>query len=224
MKYYAIIVAGGRGTRMQSAVAKQFLLLNEKPVLMHTIQAFFLSEFQPEIILVLPPTEINFWKVLCSKYQFDIPHQIIEGGAERFHSVRNGLMSICNKEEGFIAIHDAVRPIIAADFIDKIFREAFQYGNAIPYIKPSDSVRKINENSTKIIDRNKLILIQTPQIFELKQLKTAYQQRYAKHFTDDASVVEKAGFQLSFVHGKRHNIKITYTEDLALAAFLMKNG
>ncbi len=221
MKFYAIIVAGGSGKRMQTVIAKQFLLLNNKPVMMHTLQAFYLSEIQPEIILVLSKDDHDYWKDLCFKFNFDIPHTLVEGGKERFHSVRNGLMSI--KEDGVVAIHDAVRPIVSSNLITQTFQNALETGNAIPCIKPSDSVRKLLDNGSKIINRDKLALIQTPQTFDLGQLRIAYQQRFSSKFTDDASVVEAAGFPINLVEGSRNNIKITYPEDLELASFLLKH-
>ena len=222
MKFYAIIVAGGAGKRMQTAIAKQFLLLNNKPVIMHTLQAFYISEIRPEIILVLAKAEHQYWKDLCLKYNFDIPHTLVEGGKERFHSVRNGLMTI--KEDGIVAIHDAVRPAVNTSLITQTFHIALEAGNAIPCVKPSDSIRKLQENSSKIVNRDKLVLIQTPQTFELGQLRKAYQQRYSSKFTDDASVVEAAGYPINLINGSRNNIKITYPEDLELASFLLKHN
>lgn len=222
MKFYAIIVAGGSGKRMQTAVAKQFLLLNEKPVMMHTLQAFHLSEVQPELIVVLAKSDHEYWRELCFKYNFTIPHTLVEGGKERFHSVRNGLMSI--KENGVVAIHDAVRPVVNSSLITSTFKTALELGNAIPVVKPSDSVREIEATGSKILNRDKLVLIQTPQTFDLGQLRIAYQQSFSPIFTDDASVVEAAGFPINLVEGHRNNIKITYPEDLELASFLMKNN
>lgn len=223
MKFYAIIVAGGAGKRMQTAIAKQFLLLNEKPVMMHTLQAFYVSEVEPEIILVLAKADHEYWKELCVKYNFTIPHTLVEGGNERFHSVRNGLMTI--KEDGVVAIHDAVRPVVTASLITQTFKTALEIGNAIPCVKPSDSVREIqSDGSSKIINRDKLVLIQTPQTFDLGQLRIAYQQSFSTQFTDDASVVEAAGFPINLVEGNRNNIKVTYPEDLELASFLLKNN
>ncbi|TCC90277.1 2-C-methyl-D-erythritol 4-phosphate cytidylyltransferase [Pedobacter frigiditerrae] len=220
MKYYAIIVGGGSGKRMQNSVAKQFLLLKDKPVLMHTMLAFHNSIFNPEIILVLNADLHQQWEELCFKHNFDIPHLIIRGGEQRFHSVRNGLMAI--KDEGIVAIHDAVRPIISSKLIANAYEVAEQKGNAVTCIKPSDSVRKVKDKESKIINRDELVLIQTPQTFEISQLRTAYQQHYRPKFTDDASVVEKAGFKINLIEGERNNIKITYPEDLELAAFLIK--
>ncbi|RZK55195.1 MAG: 2-C-methyl-D-erythritol 4-phosphate cytidylyltransferase [Pedobacter sp.] len=220
MKYYAIIVGGGSGKRMQNSVAKQFLLLKDKPVLMHTISAFHNSIFNPQIILVLNADLHQQWEVLCFKHNFNIPHLIIRGGEQRFHSVRNGLMAI--KDDGIVAIHDAVRPIVSNKLITNAYEVAEQRGNAVTCIKPSDSVRKVKDKESKIINRDELVLIQTPQTFEISQLRTAYQQHYKPKFTDDASVVEKAGFKINLIEGERNNIKITYPEDLELAGFLLK--
>lgn len=222
MKFYAIIVAGGSGKRMQSAVAKQFLLLNDKPVMMHTLQAFYHSQIKPDIILVLAKNDHDYWQELCIKYNFTIPHTLVIGGEERFHSVRNGLMTI--KEDGVVAIHDAVRPIVDTKLITRSFHEALSIGNAVPCVKPIDSVRKITTEGSKIIDREQLLLVQTPQTFLFSQLKVAYQQHFSKKFTDDASVVEAAGFAINLIEGSRNNIKITFPEDLELATFFLKRS
>lgn len=220
MKYYAIIVGGGTGKRMQNAVAKQFLLLKNKPVLMHTITAFHTSPFKPEIILVLHAEMHQYWEELCLKYDFTIPHQLIRGGDQRFHSVRNGLMAI--KGEGIVAIHDAVRPLVTSNLISRAYEAAENKGNAIACIKPSDSVRKVKDEESKIVNREMLVMIQTPQTFEISQLRKGYQQHYKPKFTDDASVVEKAGFKINLIEGERSNLKITYPEDLELANLLCK--
>ncbi|RZK42125.1 MAG: 2-C-methyl-D-erythritol 4-phosphate cytidylyltransferase [Pedobacter sp.] len=221
MKYYAIIVGGGSGKRMQNVVAKQFLLLKNKPILMHTLSIFHNSPFKPQLILVLHPDLHSQWKELCLRYDFEIPHLLINGGDERFHSVRNGLMTI--KGDGIVAVHDAVRPLLSDSLILRTYESAERDGNAIPYIKPPDSVRKVKNEKSKILNRDEIVLIQTPQTFEVGQLRKAYQQHYKSKFTDDASVVEKAGFQINLVEGERNNIKITFPEDLELAHFLIKS-
>lgn len=220
MKYYAIIVGGGSGKRMQNPIAKQFLLLGNKPVLMHTLSAFHQSNFKPELILVLHEDLHQQWEELCAKYNFDIPHLLITGGEQRFHSVRNGLMAI--KGDGIIAIHDAVRPLVSQKLIASAYEKASEDGNAVCCIKPSDSVRRLKENQSKVINRDELVLVQTPQTFEVNQLRKAYQQHYRTKFTDDASVVEKAGFKINLIEGERNNLKITFPEDLELAHYLLK--
>lgn len=221
MKYYAIIVAGGSGTRMQSAVPKQFLLLNGIPVLMHTINAFHASHTQPEIIVVLHPNSHEYWQSLCDEHNYSVPHQLVSGGETRFHSVRNGFNSIAD-EDSVIAIHDAVRPLISKEIIDESFDCAEKYGNAIVAIKSRDSVRQIRDNRSASLNRDEIYLIQTPQTFQSAQLKIAYQQPYQESFTDDASVVEQTGVNINLIQGSHQNIKITYPEDIAIAEFLLK--
>ena len=221
MKYYAIIVGGGSGKRMQNSIPKQFLLLKNKPVLMHTISAFFSCKFNPEILIVLHADLHQYWKELCVQYNLEIPHLLVSGGEQRFHSVRNGLMAI--KHDGFVAVHDAVRPLASIDLIDKCFEAATDIGNAVTCIKPSDSVRKINsKTNSEIVDRDQLVLIQTPQTFKISQLREAYKQPYQNKFTDDASVVEEVGFPINLIEGERNNFKITYVEDLELANLIIK--
>lgn len=221
MKYYAIIVGGGSGKRMQNNLPKQFLLLKDKPLLMHTISIFASCKFNPEIIIVLNADFHQYWKDLCINYNFNIPHLLISGGEQRFDSVKNGLNSI--EENSIIAIHDAVRPLISANLIAKTYEEATIKGNAITCISISDSVRrKISDTKSEIIDRDDLLLVQTPQTFQWNQLREAYNQPYQKEFTDDASIVEKAGFTINLIEGERNNIKITYPEDLELANLLLK--
>lgn len=221
MKYYAIIVAGGKGNRMNLAVAKQFLELDGKPILMHTLEAFHQCVLNPEIILVLNIHQHLFWEELCSKHDFKIPHQVIKGGQERFDSVKNGLKII--KGKAIVAIHDAVRPLITAEVILQSYQMATEKGNAITAIQPVDSVRiKREGQDSEALNRDELYLIQTPQTFQIGQLKKAYLQPYRNEFTDDASVVERAGFSIHLLQGERDNIKITYTQDLELASFLLK--
>lgn len=220
MKYYAIIVGGGSGKRMQQVIAKQFLLLKNKPILMHTVSAFYASTFKPTLIVVLHPDLHAQWQELCTTYSFTIPHLLVNGGEERFHSVRNGLMAI--KGDGIVAVHDAVRPLVSTNLIATAYEIAEQEGNAIAAIKSSDSIRRIKNEGSKVLNREEIVLIQTPQTFEISQLRKAYQQHYKPKFTDDASVVEKAGFKINLIAGERNNLKITYPEDLELASLLLK--
>ncbi|WP_219226284.1 2-C-methyl-D-erythritol 4-phosphate cytidylyltransferase [Pedobacter antarcticus] len=221
MKYIAIIVAGGKGSRMNHAVPKQFLELQGKPVLMHTLEAFANCALKPEIILVLNIHQHEFWEELCRKYEFTIAHQLVKGGAERFDSVKNGLKKI--KGDGVVAIHDAVRPLVSPELIENAFRAAELEGNAITALQAVDSVRiQIEGQHATPLNRNEIFLVQTPQAFQLKQLKKAYLQPYRIDFTDDASVVEKAGYPIHLLPGERTNIKITYTEDLQLADWFLQ--
>lgn len=221
MKHYAIIVAGGSGNRMQTETPKQFLLLKNLPVLMHTIKAFAQSESQPKILLVLNTEQQGYWRRLCDEFNFRIPHEIIHGGTERFHSVKNAVYSI--EEESFVAIHDAVRPLVSKTLIDSCYKEAAQQGNVIAAVQSSDSVRLLKNEKTSALKRDEIYLVQTPQTFSLKVLKEAYNQEFDSHFTDDASVVESIGYNINIIEGERSNIKITYPIDLELAELLLKH-
>lgn len=221
MKYYALIVAGGSGNRMQSEVAKQFLRLNGKPILMHTLEAFHACTLNPELLVVLNIHQHGYWEELCGLHHFNIPHQLINGGSERFYSVKNGLKAI--KGNAIVAVHDAVRPLVSTELILKSFHVAQEKGNCIPGITPTDSVRRIlADGKTLALNRNDLVLIQTPQTFHSDQLRKAYQEPFRNDFTDDASVVQYAGIDINIIEGERDNIKLTYPEDMDIAALLIK--
>ena len=216
-----IIVAGGSGSRMQTETPKQFLELCGKPILMHTISAF--ADFCEGVfpIVVLPPSQIGKWRELCDTYGFSTPHKIVAGGETRFHSVKNGLLTL--PDDGFVAVHDGVRPLVSKQTIMNCMREAAIYGNAIPTIPVSDSVREVNAQKNRVLDRSALCLIQTPQVFDITKLKKAYEQTYSPSFTDDASVYERAGYTIRLTNGNEENIKITTQNDLIVAEALMKN-
>lgn len=221
MKYYAIIVAGGSGNRMQTETPKQFLLLNNLPVLMHTVKAFAQSDSQPKILIVLNQEQHNYWARLCEEFNFRVPHEVIAGGAERFDSVKNAINSI--DEDCFVAIHDAVRPLVSKTLIDNCFKQAEELGNVIAAVQSSDSVRMLRADKTSALKRNEIYLVQTPQTFSLSILKEAYTQEFNSNFTDDANVVESIGYEINIIEGERNNIKITYPIDLELAELLLKN-
>lgn len=215
VKYYAIIVGGGSGSRMQSDIPKQFLLLNNRPVLMHTIEAFHSSAVSPAIILVLSKDFHQYWKDLCSEHKFTIPHLLISGGQQRFHSVKNGLQAIT--EPGIVAVHDAVRPCISQKVIASAFKKAEEVGNAVVAVKSRDSVRQVTDTGTVSLNREEIYLIQTPQVFRSEILSKAYEQDYRSDFTDDASVVERSGVEIRLIEGDTKNLKITYPEDIQVA-------
>jgi len=219
-KAYVIIVAGGTGSRMRSAVPKQFLLLKGKPVLMHTVEAFYHSETKPEIIIALAAELHLQWQQLCTQHHFNIPHQLVQGGETRFHSVKNGLDSIPDTPDSIISVHDAARPLTERRIIDKSYIHATEHGNAVAAVKSRDSVRQVKNNGSASLNREDIYLVQTPQTFLSSQLKQAYLQPY-DGFTDDASVVEAAGFTINLIEGSSRNIKITFAEDIAFAEWLM---
>lgn len=188
---------------------------------MHTIKAFAASNTQPKILLVLNKDQQVYWGRLCKEFDFHIPHQVIDGGTERFYSVKNAVYSI--EEEAYVAIHDAVRPLVSKRLIDSCYAEAAKQGNAIAAVQSSDSVRLVKNKKTSALKRDEIFLVQTPQTFSLDILKEAYNQEFNPHFTDDASVVEAIGHEINIIEGERANIKITYPIDLELAELLLKN-
>ncbi len=219
---YAIIVAGGSGSRMQATVPKQFLLLNGLPVLMHTIQAFSDSQTNPTIIVVLPKDYHVYWQDLCVKHNFTIPHQLVNGGETRFHSVKNGLSLI--EGDAVIGVHDAVRPLTSPAVIDNAYQYAAVNGNAIVAVQSRDSIRQVKNELSAALVRDEIYLVQTPQVFKSDILRLAYEQQYEPEFTDDASVVEQLGININIVAGNHTNIKITYPEDIAIAEMLLSKS
>lgn len=227
-KNYVIIVGGGSGTRMQSAIPKQFMLLNGLPVLMHTLTAFSQSNTRPTIILVLNNRLKSEWEQLCTKYSFDVPHIIVEGGDTRFHSVQNGLNHIKQLSEPikptYIAVHDGVRPLVSKEIIDYGFQQIGRHRALITAVSSKDSVRiKESGDTSRAVDRSTVFLVQTPQFFSAEILFEAYEQTYSDTFTDDASVVEKKGYPIQILPGDTRNIKITFSEDLLFAEVIMKS-
>lgn len=216
---FALIVAGGKGTRIKSALPKQFLELNGLPVLMHTIQAFLRYASDISIILVLPKDDFTTWEKLIQKHSFNIPITLCEGGETRFQSVKNGLRQL--PDEGMVAIHDGVRPLVSEDIIAASFRLAKVHKAAVAAVRLKESIRVVDQDNTKAVDRSRYRLIQTPQTFQISSIKNAYEGKEDESLTDDASVAEKAGLSISLFEGSYENIKITTTEDLLLAETLL---
>lgn len=222
MKKFALIVAGGSGTRMNRDIPKQFIEIGGLPVLMHTVYAFTKFDQEIEYVLVLPESQISNWHLLCDKHHFHVKHKIAFGGATRFHSVKNGLDLI--DDDGIVFIHDAVRPLVSNDTIQNCLNCATTKGNALPVIPVTDSVRIVNGDNNQQADRSQIYLVQTPQTFRISRIKKAYQVSPAASFTDDASVLESMGETINLVEGNRENIKITTPTDLIIAeAFLKRN-
>jgi len=221
MTRQAIIVAGGRGTRMNNEVPKQFLPLCGKPIVMHTLETFYKFDPHIEIILVLPEHLIVYWQNLCVEHHFDIPHHIVAGGQERFYSVKKGLAFA--KPNALIAIHDGVRPFVSHSTLERCFSLAELQGNAIPAMPLVDSIREIKLNKNQIVDRTKLRAIQTPQVFQSQIITKAFEQPFSPTFTDDASVVEAYGETIHLVEGNVENVKLTTPFDLLIGeAFLQQ--
>jgi 2-C-methyl-D-erythritol 4-phosphate cytidylyltransferase len=220
---HVIIVAGGSGSRMETDTPKQFLLLKGKPVLMHTCETFYRFDPSLSFIIVLPAEHIDTWETLCKTHSFTIPHRVVEGGSERFYSVRNALRTI-HPNESLVAIHDGVRPLVSHQTIQTAFDAAYKHGNAIPVIPVIESVREKNQTENRIIDRSKLHLIQTPQVFKCSLICKAYEQDYSSLYTDDASVLEEMGEKIVLTKGNLENIKITRPIDLIIAEALMNHN
>lgn len=221
MKKYAIIVAGGKGRRMGSTLPKQFLLLHDKPVLYYTLKAFLEAYDDMQIILVLPEDYSDIGKEVIDAY-FDYSRiQITFGGATRFHSVQNGLQLA--EDESIIFVHDAVRCLVSVDLIHECYDHASIMGTAVPVIRPKDSIRLLNEenNDNEVLDRNKIVMVQTPQTFHSKILSPAFRIDYKEQFTDEATVVESFGLKISLIEGDENNIKITRPSDLLIAEALL---
>ena len=210
-----VIVAGGSGSRMQSALPKQFLMLGGEPIVARTINTF--SEALPgaEIVVVLPEAHIPLWENLRAR--FDVaPHRIVAGGKERFHSVLNGINALSSEVE-YIAVHDGVRALVTKRLIIRAMLAVEEHDAVIPVVDVVDSYRRVEGDDSYVVPRSELRIVQTPQIFKAQLLRDAYNVEFSSAFTDDASVVEAFGGHITLVEGERTNIKITTPEDITLA-------
>jgi 2-C-methyl-D-erythritol 4-phosphate cytidylyltransferase len=216
-----LIVAGGSGTRMNSGVPKQFMLLQKQPVLMHTLNVFHRYKRNMELILALPESQVERWNELCKIHDFRLRHQVVSGGETRFHTVKKNIAGLPNGS--LVAIHDGVRPLVSLDTIDRCFQAAAEYGNAVPCIEIPETLRRLNGKRSRQVNRTNYRLIQTPQVFLTDLLKKAYDQDYRPDFTDDAGVLESMGLTIHLVEGNGENIKITYPQDLIVAGTLLKD-
>ena len=217
MKKVALIVAGGKGKRMGAETPKQFLKINTLPILMHTINCF--SHFE-KIVLVLPKKHLDYWKDLCKTHHFDQKIIVVEGGVNRFKSVKNGLAKI--NESSIVFIHDGVRPLISKGLIRSLGSKIKKGVGIVPVIPVKNSIREVKHDNSKSVNREHLFVVQTPQCFLINDIKTAYDQDFKKSFTDDASVFENNGGKISCVVGEEKNLKITTKRDLKIASFFMQ--
>jgi 2-C-methyl-D-erythritol 4-phosphate cytidylyltransferase len=262
VKKYCIIVAGGSGQRMKSAIPKQFLLLDGKPLLMHTVERFYSFDSSIELIVVLPPEHHSLWDSLVGEYSFTVRHTVTAGGEERFHSVKSGLEAVRKNApeaehyksvaqdagpdsgqvagsdagsdagpdsgkdnepgDSLVAIHDGVRPLVSHDTIWRCYADAEEFGSAVPFLEPADSVRFLYGDDSRPVARHEVRLIQTPQVFRSSLIMKAYDRDFDPAFTDDANVAEASGMKIHLTHGNRENIKITTPEDLAVAHVLAR--
>ena len=224
---YVIIVAGGKGLRMGSDIPKQFLPIGGKPVLMRTIERFREYAEDLQIILVLPEAQQDYWRQLCEQYHFEVDYLLANGGETRFHSVQNGLALIPDDAQGVVGVHDGVRPFPSIEVIRNCYETARSAKAVIPVIPVVETLRHISLTShlslltSKTVPRSDYRLVQTPQTFDIQLLKAANRQPYNDGFTDDASVVESYGHQITLVEGNRENIKITTPYDITVAEAIL---
>jgi 2-C-methyl-D-erythritol 4-phosphate cytidylyltransferase len=221
MTDYIIIVAGGKGLRMGTDIPKQFLPIGGKPVLMRTLERFREYSADLQIILVLPKAQQDYWQELCQEYDFKVEYQMTDGGETRFHSVQHGLALIPDDAEGVVGVHDGVRPFPSIDVIRNCYETARKKKAVIPVIPIVETVRHLQDETSVTVPRGDYRLVQTPQTFDIQLLKAANRQPYNDGFTDDASVVEAFGFDVTLVEGNRENIKITTPYDLKIAEVLI---
>lgn len=214
---YVIIVAGGKGLRMGSDIPKQFLPIGGKPVLMRTLERFRAYDEALQIILVLPEAQQDYWRGLCEQYHFEVEYQLANGGQTRFHSVQNGLALVPDDAEGVVGVHDGVRPFPSIEVIRNCYETAREKKAVIPVIPVVETMRHLEGEQSVTVPRGDYRLVQTPQTFDIQLLKAANRQPYNDGFTDDASVVESYGHEITLVEGNRENIKITTPYDIIVA-------
>lgn len=214
-----ILVAGGKGIRMGSAIPKQFLPLQGKPVIYYPIQTFLDVFPAGKIILVLPHDHFSYANMLLQAFEDAVDLTIVEGGETRFHSVQNGLKET---GDGIVFIHDGVRPFVDRALFQRCYEEALKKGNAIPAIPVTDSIREWDGTTFKAIDRNNLRSMQTPQTFNAELIRKVFVQEYEEAFTDESIMLERYGVTINLVEGSKNNIKITTAEDMAVAEALMQ--
>ena len=219
MNLSVIITAGGIGKRFSSEVPKQFLSLIETPVLMHTINTFHNWGAITEIILTVPKEWASYWEDLTKKYDFKIPHRIVDGGKERYHSIKNAL-DMCSGD--YVMIHDGVRPLVDKGTLNRCHIALKKNKAVVPFIELKDSIREMNRDNSISRDRKNYVSVQTPQCFNLKFIQKAYQGEYQDIFTDDASVAENSGMEIFLVKGNEENLKITTPIDFKIAESLIK--
>ena len=214
-----IVTAGGIGKRMGSDIPKQFIEINGLPILMHTLHKLHGFNSKAQFILTLPGDWFDYWTDLRKKHDFLIDVELVEGGQERFHSIKNALKIA---QGDIIAIHDGVRPLVSKDTLERLVDGVKKYRAVIPVLGMKESVRMLRENQSEAINRDLVKIVQTPQFFSNELIQRAYKSEFSNEFTDDASVVEKLGFSVELVPGNEENIKITTPLDLKMAEYFLQ--
>lgn len=225
-KRFVVIMAAGSGVRMGADKPKQFIELGGKAILQRTMEVFVEACPGIKVITVLPEAHMDYWKSYCLEHNFICPQILVKGGITRFHSVRNALAKV--PDGALVAIHDGVRPLVSAELVRDMFDKAENVPGLIPVVPCVDTMKMLRTTDGVLeavpgvsVDRSVLYGVQTPQIFQSEILKEAYGQAYDTSFTDDASVVERYGKNLSYTMGERFNIKITTRDDLKIARALL---
>lgn len=220
MDKYAVIVAGGKGLRMGNAVPKQFLLLAGKPILYYTLKAFVDAFEDINLVLVLPQDQLSYAQMVLQEFEERIGVELVTGGETRFHSVQNGLKVVA--DNSIVFVHDGVRPLVSPGLIRACYQQAVDKGSAIPAIPIADSLRVVDGENSKPVDRDTMRSIQTPQTFRAELLLPAFLQGYTDNFTDEATVVEAYGSRVYLIEGEKSNIKLTTPEDMVVAESTIK--
>lgn len=226
MKKYAVIVAGGEGNRAGGSVPKQFQNIGGVPMLWWSVRAFYAEDPETRIILVLHPGFFDEWDILHGELPEEdrkIPVILSCGGRSRLESVKNGLMSVDEKEESLVAVHDAARPLIDPELVARGWEAALRYKAAVPVVEMTDSIRKLEGDSSKAVARRDYVRVQTPQVFDARLLKEAYSRELTEDMTDDASVAEAAGVKVALYEGSPYNIKVTHPLDFIIAETLIEH-
>lgn len=220
MDKYAVIVAGGKGLRMGNAVPKQFLPLAGKPILYYTLKAFVDAFEDINLVLVLPQDQLSYAQMVLQEFEERIDVELVTGGETRFHSVQNGLKVVA--DDSIVFVHDGVRPLVSPELIKACYQQAVDKGSAIPAIPIADSLRVVDGENSKPVDRDTMRSIQTPQTFRAELLLPAFLQGYTDNFTDEATVVEAYGSGVYLIEGEKSNIKLTTPEDMVVAESTIK--
>ena len=221
MEKSIIITAGGIGKRMGGSLPKQFLPIQGRPLLFYTIERFHQYDPNIEILLTLPEDWRSYWVALCKEFSFSIPHQVISGGKERYHSI---LLALAHSTGNLVGVHDGVRPFVSIETIARCYEKAQLDGSAVPVMPIKESLRKLNDElKSESVDRSAYRSVQTPQVFERNILVSAYERNFHDAITDDASLVEENGTTIYLVEGNEENIKVTTPLDLSFCEFLLSN-
>jgi 2-C-methyl-D-erythritol 4-phosphate cytidylyltransferase len=203
---------------MGGDLPKQFIEVNGRPLLAYTLVRIRRFCGEKECVVVMNEDWIDHWQELCERHQLP-QHVCVKGGKERFHSVAAGLEQVSGE---LVGIHDAVRPLVSDETIERCFSAAEVHGGAVPVVQVNESLREVTGDENRAVPRSRYRIVQTPQCFQTRLIKRAFEQGYREDFTDDASVFEAAGHRIALVEGNVENIKVTTPQDLLLAEHYLR--